>query len=183
MKKQEVLAVCNTPFQIIVVSCIKYHFFKQDHVDIIISDHFNDSEVIAENVCLSGVFRNVYTAETMDCNYFKGKFIEKKKRLQRYLDYFSHKKTLRSMYQGRVRYDVMLTFNTGRFERLLYEQLRRVNKKIDVRIFEEGITSYKNLNGRINESIERESRRKKIRIVCDILLNRKELYHDKEHKL
>lgn len=46
---RKVLIICNTVLQIMFATNLKYTEFVDDDVDLIISDHTNNSEVIANN--------------------------------------------------------------------------------------------------------------------------------------
>ncbi|MFR5876146.1 MAG: hypothetical protein ACLUFN_06620 [Eubacterium sp.] len=57
MKK--VLFVCNSVYQVLVASWIKYHNFNHDSVDIILSERMNGVYDIAERMKKTNLFNDV----------------------------------------------------------------------------------------------------------------------------
>ena len=176
-KEGRILAICNTPFQVIVATCIKYHFYMNNDFDIALSDHFNDYKKFAENATATGLFRNVYTIDSREYCFSLGKYVRPKKRIGKLKEYFSHTSMVKRLFSGRLEYDTILGFNVDRFFLIFYESQRKKNPNVDVKIFEEGIGNYKKLTTWTEKSRWRERHRGKIRKVLDGVLGRIEIYH------
>ena len=63
---RKVLIICNTVLQIMFATNLKYTEFVDDDVDLIISDHTNNSEVIANNSKNVNAFSNVFYVKSKD---------------------------------------------------------------------------------------------------------------------
>ncbi len=145
-QKQEVLIICNTPFQLMAATCIKRAFLMEDDVDLIISDQMQRSDVLSANARKTGLFRTVTHVLNDDYSYYRGKRNQLPTNVfQRAKVYFSRGLRRRQMYQGQTRYDQLFLFNLDRFVVLLYEKLWSVNPRIQVNIYEEGIGSYEHI--------------------------------------
>lgn len=141
--KRRTLFVCNTPFQIIVALTLKYGEFKNDIVDIIISDHMNDSLTLFNRIKDSKVFDNVLYVKSSNYTRKKENTIENKMDLLKYLicpGYY-----LKKYIEINEKYDMILGANIERFFALLVYSLSKKNKNLKVRIFEDGYVSYTKL--------------------------------------
>lgn len=141
--KRRILFVCNTPFQIIVALTLKYGEFKNDIVDIIISDHMNDSLILFNRIKESKIFNNVLYVKSNNYTRKKENIIENKIDLLKYL--IHPKYYLEKYIKINEKYDVILGANVERFFALLVYTLSKKNKKLKVRIFEDGYISYTKL--------------------------------------
>ena len=64
------LFVCNTVYQLFVALWLKENKFKNSHVDIIISDHMNNSKELFNNVKKYADFDKNYWIESKNYSYF-----------------------------------------------------------------------------------------------------------------
>lgn len=141
--KRRILFVCNTPFQIIVALTLKYGEFKNDIIDIIISDHMNDSLTLFNKIKDSKIFDNVLYVKSSNYTRKKENIIENKIDLLKYL--ISPGYYLNKYIEINERYDIILGANIERFFALLVYTLSKKNKNLKVRIFEDGYISYTKL--------------------------------------
>ena len=58
-KKRKILAICNTPFQIVIASHILHTYYKDSEVDILVSDGIRGGEQLADNARKTNAFRRV----------------------------------------------------------------------------------------------------------------------------
>lgn len=142
MKK--VLAICNTPLQIIYAVHLRYSIYKDCEFDVIISDQMNRSEEISENAKLSECFNNVFNVKTFEYAWKVNPLdLDMKKGIKFYLNY---KKTIKSYVEEHfglnLGHDVLLFNNIDKFSDLISQYLRHKNKKCEVYMYEEGFATY-----------------------------------------
>ncbi len=126
MKK---LFICRTPMQIIIAFCIKKQYLnKDDKVDLIITDTFNNYKVIASRIRKLKIFDNVYD--------FKIFMKNKAKKLQMV---FNIKKYIKL---DSFLYSEMYFWNYDYFSASLRACLYKENKNIKTFLFEEAYTIY-----------------------------------------
>lgn len=136
-----IIAVCNTPLQIICALNIKNKIYPNDVFDVVISDHINNSKAIAENANKHRIFDSAIYAKTFV-------FCRGKKQLYTkgiaglYCRAFYKEKILKKMICIDKKYDIMLFNNFDIFNKLLYQVLREKNKKIKTYMMEDGYSSY-----------------------------------------
>lgn len=138
--KKSILFSVSTSFQLLVAVQIKDKYFKNDNVDIIITDYTLDYIDIAKRLQKTGLFRNVYTIQVRDLlyekNYYK-KFIQYL--YATFLPTYIIKRKIDVINQY---YDKLLFFNINLYTQCLYEILQRNNKNIMCERFEEGFNIY-----------------------------------------
>ncbi len=132
--------ICNTPYQIFVSTWLKLTILKQDKVDIIVSNHMNNSEKLVENLNKTAVFENVF--------YVKSKDFEPNYYMQNLKSVFSPFGHLDEYFVVNKRYDALFTSNIDPLTRLLFHAIKndkfdkRANKKLEFYIYEDGIATY-----------------------------------------
>ena len=72
----KIIISCCTPYHIFNAINLKIHKYKNEKVDILICNHFNNSKNIFENIKSSDIFENVYYIEDLDLGKLNNKFIE-----------------------------------------------------------------------------------------------------------
>lgn len=145
--KKSVLAVCNTPFQLICVVWLRVCFYKDARFDVIITDQIRDVEPIAKRAKESGVFDCVTLVRDNDYSYWHGKGNRRlNTKWDNARDYLTRTARRRSLYKGETLYDEFLIFNHSRFSMLLFEKLWQRNPLIEVGIYEEGIGCYDHIS-------------------------------------
>lgn len=138
MKKK--LFLCNTVYQVIIATWMKYSMFEEDKVDIIISNHMNGYKDIANNVKKTDLFNNVYTVDSFD--YSRGKHSYNSKNKARFYLLFK-KKELNSFIKLKIKYDEFFVSNLDMFTELLYATLGKQGTQLHM--FEDGISTYSKL--------------------------------------
>jgi len=137
---RNVLMICNTPYQIFVSTWLKMTLLKQDRVDIIVSNHMNNSDKIAENIKKTSVYENVFHVESK--NFVPQDYLQT---LKSVFSPFGH---LEEQFSIHKRYDVLFASNIDRLARLLFHAIKndkldkRANKNLEFYIYEDGIATY-----------------------------------------
>lgn len=136
-----ILAVCNTPLQIICALRLRQTVYANDKFDIIISDHMVNSKVIVDNANDNKIFNRAQYAESYMLCRNKEHFFDNGTRgkLQRA---FCRKKLLENIVDIDKKYDVMLFNNFDKFGRIVYQVLRRDNYALKAYMIEDGYSSY-----------------------------------------
>ena len=139
MKK--VLIVCNTVLQIMFAVNLRFTEFKDDEVDLIISDHTNNAKIIADNSQNVAAFSKVYYVET---NEFvrSTAALESDGRFGFIKDELNKVKILKHYIQLEKNYDVLLAANPDKFTNLLFECLLKRNPKLQYYMYEDGLSAY-----------------------------------------
>ena len=150
-----VLFVCNTYMQVIVAIQMKQKLYRDDDVDIIISDHSQGSQQIVSGIEKIGLFRRVKAVETLQHEYkdqeiFKRNyFIRLITILYRYFNIYRGRSPYRKLlWQDDFIYDKVCYFNTNNFLRTaITTSVANAAAENDTKIpscniFEEGLFSY-----------------------------------------
>lgn len=141
--KRKVLMVCNTPYQIFIATWLKMKVFSEDMVDIIISDHMNGSQALAENAKKVPLFETVYhvcSKETVRVFY--------RQTMMSVIHPFGQ---LAPYFVPDKRYDVLLAANLDTFTQMLFHAIanspfdKRANKQLSFYLFEDGTSTYSKL--------------------------------------
>lgn len=134
-----ILFLCNTHFQCIVATSLKYTLFKNDHVDIIITNQMVDSIELFKNIKEINIFNDVYHADIKD-------YLPKKRNFKHY---FNRLKA--ELFPGQLagslnikekKYDYFFTYNLDLLAESLFYKLRHENKYINVCLYDEGVSTY-----------------------------------------
>jgi glycosyltransferase involved in cell wall biosynthesis len=146
-KSKRVLAVCNTPFQLICIIWLRISFFRDAIFDVIITNQVNDAKNLTDRVLSAQLFNNVTLVCDSDYSNWRGaKNSRPKTKLDKLRDYYGRGLRRRSLYRGSTKYDEFLLFNHSRFSLLLFERLWQRNSHIQAAIYEEGIGSYNHIS-------------------------------------
>lgn len=132
--------ICNTPYQIFVSTWLKMTILKNDKVDIIISNHMNNSDKMKENIEKAEIFENVFhvNAKELDSKDYKQNLKSVISPFGQLDKYFSVSK----------KYDVLFSSNIDYLTRLLFHAIKndkidkRANRKLEYYIYEDGIATY-----------------------------------------
>lgn len=140
--KKEIVFVCNTLFQIIVATHLRYTRFPEAVADIIISNHTKDSAVIVNNLQKTGVYRNVfYTRNKKTIKKGSGFFQRLGYQLSRISEIINNTLIVNRITRKAV-YDEILISNISIFTVLLYNKQLKKNRNVVLNIFEEGLSTY-----------------------------------------
>lgn len=138
---RKILIVCNSPFQVVVACHIIALYYNDCEIDLVVSDQFLGSNIIAENAHNCGRFRNVY-------------YIRNNKKVRKYSNFKEHVSFLLdrarevvvnlhySKIVSRNIYDDVLFTNVAVFSKLLISAVLRKNKACRFHLFEEGLGTY-----------------------------------------
>ena len=143
IKNKSTLIVCNTLFQIFVATHIRMKLFKDDAAfDIVVSDHSNNSEQIAENIRKTGIYRNVFFIKNKKTKkHGTGLFHAISYAFRRTIEILRNEIIARKI-SRKGKYDILFISNISIFTVLLYNRLLKKNKKMNLNLFEEGMSNY-----------------------------------------
>lgn len=141
----KVLIVCNTVYQVFVATWLKIRVMQSDNVDIVISDHMNDSDLITKNIKKTSLFSNVYKINSKElCK-------KPLDRCSRYKCIFYATSVLKRYIKIDKKYDCVFFANVDIFSKLLFHTLANdifglgYNKNIKLFLFEDGTSTYSKL--------------------------------------
>ena len=134
-----ILFLCNTPYQVLVASCICRNCFSDSMADIIISDHMVGYEQIAKQIQQSGMlFEHVYALKTKIYYDFWDSISGMKKRL-----HLIRSKKIESTIKINEKYDLYFCANADPFSILLFSYLKTYNnRKMEACWYEDGLGTY-----------------------------------------
>ena len=138
MKK--VLMICNTHYQIIIAIQMKMTIKKDESVSILISDHSNNANIVAEQLKKEkDLFEDVYYIETKQ-------FCKRKTSIAGIMSDISHCIKGADIFNEVAvnKYDEVIYYNFDLATVSICEMLYKKNKSITCARFEEGILSYPN---------------------------------------
>lgn len=137
-----VLILCNTVYQVIVATNLKFTVYEKCIVDIIISDHINNNVDLAKRIENSGYFNKVFTAETFNFARKKGRY-NRKNLKEEVVFQLKRKKIFENIIKIKCKYDILLVSNFDEFSNALYEYNKNyLNPNIKLYLFEDGFSSY-----------------------------------------
>ena len=127
---KSILVICNTPFQFVTIAHVLSLYYKGYDVDIIISDQFRDSHVVAENARKGQMFRNVY--------YIHNTAHKRGNKLHRLIDYYRRiiVNIFYALKIGNTHYDDVLFCNIQIFTKILISIIRKKNHCAKIHIVE-----------------------------------------------
>lgn len=138
MKK---IFICCTPYQLIVAYQLKLTVYKNNVVDIILCETFNNSKSIYLKI--------------KKCNDFNTVYFMKKEIFDKNLLIYKNDKIMEVLVKGKLKkmglsfdaslYDEVFFANIGGVSFLLAKYLKLKNENIKCNMFEDGISSYSNL--------------------------------------
>lgn len=153
MNKRNILFVCNTVFQCITAITLKYNEFANDNVDIIISDHMNDSYTLYKRIKSINLFNKIYYVRSAGYSYYKEN-IPKNKVEKLIAEAFPKLVG----FEIEKAYDILMIYNHDRFAQTLFSELIKKNKHIEVKLFDEGLSTYTDIYQKIISNISKKRR-------------------------
>jgi len=135
-----ILFVCNTVYQVLVASWIKYKYYRNEECDIIVSDHMNRSEHLCQNIAQTDLFQQVYSVKAKDYVY-KHQRPYNNRAEKYYYSIFPDKALAHYCKLGNT-YDVLFISNYNTFNALVFDVLKRRNRDLKLNIFEDGLATY-----------------------------------------
>lgn len=140
MKKQEILFVCNTVYQCFTAITLKFYEFKNENVDIIISDHMNNSYELYKNIKNTQLFNNTFYVKTY--KYARHKPGDKKNYLSLFIREVFPKLHIKKYFSTPKVYDSIFVYNLDKFSQTLFSSLAIKNRNIKVFLYDEGLSTY-----------------------------------------
>lgn len=138
---RKVLIICNTVLQIMFATNLKYTEFVDDDVDLIISDHTNNSEVIANNSKNVNAFSNVFYVKSKDFVRSEAAILTNGR--WGYITDEIHKTQILKRFIGLTdKYDILFAANPDKFANLLFECLYEKNPNMKYFMYEDGLSAY-----------------------------------------
>ena len=142
IKKRKILILVNTYFQIIIAIKLKLTMYKDDSVDIIVSNHSTDSKKIYEKLKNILIFNKIYYLESKETN---------KKNITKIFENVFYLLFPKTALKGKKiifdnSYDEYLFYNINKYTYLIYDVLNSKNKNVKIIRFEEGYISYLHSN-------------------------------------
>ena len=141
IKNKKILILVNTYFQIITAVKLKLTMYKNDDVDIIISNHSEDSYKIYKSLKDIKIFNEVYYFESKEKN---------KNKIKKMYDNFSFllfpEKNLKKQKIQLGYYDEYIFYNVNKYSYIIYDTIYNKNNNIKAIRFEEGYISYLYIN-------------------------------------
>lgn len=139
---KKILFICNTHFQCIVATTLKFTEFKDDIVDIIVTDQMNDSLNLCNRMRNVGAFNQVYHAEIRE-------HITKLSGIKKYYTILRDEINPISMCKEidfeYSLYDALFVYNMDNLSNAVYQLLLKSNKNLSLNLFEEGYSIYTSL--------------------------------------
>lgn len=132
------LFLCNSVYQVMVVLWMKHLYYREIDSDLIISDHMNGGEKIAERIQETEMFTNVTYAKTLK----EARYKVKREGLKNICAKICPHSALKEYYTVSEEYTDVFVANFDGFTQLLYTALCRKNKNLKVHIFEDGLSTY-----------------------------------------
>ena len=135
---------------------MRYSIFKEDDADIIISNHMNGYETIADNLKKTGLFDQVYTVESLNYARFLVKY---KSGIQRILYKLLPTQEIKKYIKLGKKYDRLFFANCDKFSGLIFNVLKRKNHNLKLSLYEDGISTYSSLTQEFYESTKPDESR------------------------
>lgn len=135
------LIIANTYYQVIFAMQMRNTIFKRDDVDLIITDHSKNADVVCENIKKCKYFNNCYYVKT-------GGYRDNRTKMQKILDIFLLSFAKKNRFEYYLRdisdkfFDEIMVFNYDMRTYGVFSILSLYNHDIKVSRFEEGVLSY-----------------------------------------
>ena len=142
IKVKKVLILANTYFQIIIAIKLKNTIYKNDIVDIIISDHSSTAKNIYLNIVENNIFNKVF--------YYESKEEKERNKFLKIIDDINF--LIFPKYNCKKRnllfcdYDEFIFYNINKYTVLIYDTIYYLNKNVKLIRYEEGYISYLHSN-------------------------------------
>lgn len=135
MKK--VIYICNTYFQLMTAIQMKNTFHKNDYMSVLLSDHSQNAEKVANNLTKLNYFDHVFFINTKSLDKDKHRLIKAFEDI-----IFAVFGNLKKITIDNETYDELYFYNIGISTATLFSYLRLKNDSLKCHRFEEGILSY-----------------------------------------
>lgn len=139
--KTRYLYVCNSVYQLLVSLWIKHTIHSEVPGDLIVSNHMNNGDALAERIRAENCFDQVYFVESFDYARYRTPC----SRLTRYEEELLPQRVLSRFWGGTEPYSTVYLANPDRFSQLLFNALSRRNPAIQAVLFEDGMLTYSSI--------------------------------------
>lgn len=135
---KNILALCATPYQLLVVNQIAEQFYGEDDFSVVVLDTMANAETVYTRLQKESRFKKVYFWKVKD----RFKFNKLQKLCNRLFG-FAASKRIMSKYDGLdEKYDVLLYANNSKIVMHTGTVLLHTNKNLSVELFEDGFSTY-----------------------------------------
>lgn len=128
------LFLCNTVYQLFVAIWMKHSLFKNDEVDVIVSDHTKDADLLCKRINECNLFDECFYTKNFP---FARGYTPTTNIMRRHPNYY-----LKKYFKTRKCYDEIYVSNVDYFSRLLYNALKKRNKNCKLYLYEDGLSTY-----------------------------------------
>lgn len=136
----KILISVNTYFQIIIAIQLKLTKYKDCNVDIIVSDHSMNFDIIVNNLRRTKLFNEIYCAKSR--NFIHSKKLKQKIHRNILANTFPKVEINKLIYLKSQYYDEFLFYNIDNFTYLIFDVLYKKNRNLKIYRFEEGFVTY-----------------------------------------
>ena len=171
----KILFMCNTPYQIIVATQLRLTKFKNDIVDLIISNEIAHNQELLVNIKKSNIFNEVYLINSKKYDFENIK-LKINKRANRKLVSKMLEEASKKLSEN-CQYDYYFFANLGGHSNYIGRYLKMENENIKIAMFEDGFASYTEM---YRDTILRE-KENSIRMKLKRIINPSSLYFCEEY--
>lgn len=132
------LFICNTGYQIMIALWLKHCQTQSIKTDIIVSDHMNGGEEIAQRLEATGLYENVYYAQTLK----EARYLVERNKWESIAVNLNPRQALRQYVPLTEDYSDVYLANFDGFSQLLFTALSRNNPALRLHVFEDGLSTY-----------------------------------------
>lgn len=139
---RKIIAICNTPYQLIILLQLKYKLFQEELVDILLTDRMKDYVNLKEELGKLGIF-----------NYVGVLYIEKNidnvgiSKIKKYFQIMYSKKYIEDDYFYKQTYTDILFANLGLDLAIVKRICNKSSKLVNIYMYEDGLSTYSNIYG------------------------------------
>lgn len=135
-----ILGICDTYYQLITFIRIRQTLFKDDTIDLLLSDHSNGADEIVKTLSAKGIFRNVTLLKSKRLVYEKNK--SKFETIKEIINGVNGKSIICKAIESNAIYDSMIFYHADICSATIYAYLYKRNPQIKCARLEEGLVSY-----------------------------------------
>lgn len=144
---KNILAVAHSYYMLLTLIQMKITVYKNETMDLLLSDAASNNEMIFINLKKSGIFDNCYFYHLSDIGWKT--FDKKKEKVNKF--FYGIIKPQNVLNKAGIKlgnYDILLVYVAGRFdEQVLFNVIKRQNPDSLCELYEEGYTSYFSMYG------------------------------------
>lgn len=138
---KNILIICNTVLQVIFAVNLRFTLFKNDSVELAISDHTANAENIVKMSEGISAFTKVSYVKTKELDHSEYAVISSGQ-FGIIRDELSRERILRTFFEPQEKYDIVLAANPDKFVQMLYNVLILKNPDMEYYMYEDGLSAY-----------------------------------------